>query len=78
MLGAFVLILAISSWSPVFAYVDPNTGGMLFQILGFGFAAVSGVVFFFASHIRRAVGRTRRFVKGLFSRDRFAADQEGR
>jgi hypothetical protein len=75
--GAMGLFLATSTWSPVFAYVDPNTGGMLFQVLGFGLAAVSGMILFFASHIRRAIGRTRRFVKSLISRNRLATDQEG-
>ena len=43
-------------------YIDPNTGGMLFQILAIVFAFLSGSLLFFSSKIRMFFARIfRRF-----------------
>ena len=44
-------------------YIDPNTGGMLFQILAVAFAALSGLVLFFSGKIRMFFTRLRRRVR---------------
>ncbi|MBM4431352.1 MAG: hypothetical protein FJ026_13565 [Chloroflexi bacterium] len=44
-------------------YIDPNTGGMLFQVLAVAFAALSGFVLVFSRQIRRAIARVRRFLR---------------
>ena len=44
-------------------YIDPNTGGMLFQVLAVAFAALSGFVLVFSRHIRSAVARVRRSLR---------------
>lgn len=41
-------------------YIDPNTGGMLFQILAGLFAVISGVLFVFSRQIRQGIARLRR------------------
>lgn len=41
-------------------YIDPNTGGVLFQALAGIVAAVSGVLFFFSRQIRQGISRLRR------------------
>jgi hypothetical protein len=41
-------------------YIDPNTGGMLFQVLAAGFAALSGLVLVFSRQIRSAWARWKR------------------
>jgi hypothetical protein len=41
-------------------YIDPNTGGMLFQALAGLVAVVSGVLFFFSRQIRQGIARLRR------------------
>ncbi len=41
-------------------YIDPNTGGMLFQVLAGLFAVVSGVLFVFSRQIRQGIARLRR------------------
>ena len=41
-------------------YIDPNTGGMLFQALAGLFAVFSGVLFFFSRNIRQWIARMRR------------------
>jgi hypothetical protein len=41
-------------------YIDPNTGGVLFQALAGLVAAVSGVLFFFSRQIREGIARLRR------------------
>ena len=44
------------------AYIDPSTGGMLFQILAMVFAVFSGLVFFFFRQIKSAFARFKRFI----------------
>ena len=41
-------------------YIDPNTGGMLFQILAVAFAALSGLVLFFSGKIRMFFAKLKR------------------
>ena len=41
-------------------YIDPNTGGILFQALAGLLAVVSGALFFFSRSIRQWVARLRR------------------
>ena len=41
-------------------YIDPNTGGMLFQILAVAFGAISAMVLFFSGQIRMFWRRMRR------------------
>lgn len=41
-------------------YIDPNTGGMLFQILAVLFAAISGFILIFSSKIRMFFSKFRR------------------
>ncbi|HEB64750.1 MAG TPA: hypothetical protein ENJ02_04320 [Chloroflexi bacterium] len=42
------------------AYIDPNTGGMLFQLLAVLFAAISGAVLVFSRQIKSAFARLKR------------------
>jgi hypothetical protein len=41
-------------------YIDPNTGGILFQALAGVVAVLSGVLFFFSRQIRSRIARLRR------------------
>lgn len=41
-------------------YIDPNSGGLLFQLLAFLFASVSGLILFFSSRIRMGWAQLRR------------------
>lgn len=41
-------------------YVDPNTGGVLFQALAASLAAISGVLLIFSRQIRQFFARLRR------------------
>lgn len=41
-------------------YIDPNTGGILFQALAGLFAVGSGILFFFSRNIREFFARLRR------------------
>jgi len=41
-------------------YIDPNTGGMLFQALAAAFVAVSGVLLVFSGKIRGFIAQLRR------------------
>jgi hypothetical protein len=44
-------------------YIDPNTGGMLFQVLAVVFAALSGFVLFFSGKIRMYFAKLKRRVR---------------
>ena len=46
------------------AYIDPNTGGMLFQILAVLFAAFSGILLFFSRQIKTTFARLMRRLRG--------------
>ena len=46
------------------AYIDPNTGGMLFQLLAVFFALFSGILFFFSRQIKEMFARFRRYRRG--------------
>jgi hypothetical protein len=50
----------ISIKSGVEMYIDPNTGGILFQALAGLLAVISGGLFFFSRQIRRGIARLRR------------------
>jgi len=41
-------------------YIDPNTGGVLFQALAATFAVLSGVLLVFSSKIRAGIAKLRR------------------
>jgi hypothetical protein len=41
-------------------YIDPNTGGILFQALAGLLAVITGVLFFFSRNIRQWIARLRR------------------
>jgi hypothetical protein len=44
----------------IHAYIDPNSGGMLFQILAVAFAFFSGILLVFSGRIRMTIARWRR------------------
>jgi hypothetical protein len=44
-------------------YIDPNTGGLLFQALAAVLVAGSGVLLFFSRNIREAIAKWRRRVR---------------
>jgi hypothetical protein len=44
-------------------YIDPNTGGMLFQVLAVIFAVFSGFLFFFSRQIKTGFARIKRFLR---------------
>ncbi len=45
------------------AYIDPNTGGMLFQMLAVLFGVFSGILLFFSGWIKQAIYRVRRYLR---------------
>ena len=63
--GVFALILGfISAGSAQAAYIDPNAGGMLFQILAVAIGLFSGFILFFSSRIKKAFYRGMRSLRG--------------
>ncbi|MEW6400365.1 MAG: hypothetical protein AB1649_01125 [Chloroflexota bacterium] len=41
-------------------YIDPNTGGVIFQVLGAILVAGSGILLFFSRSIREGIAKIRR------------------
>lgn len=58
------IIFALSRSAEALAYIDPSTGGMLFQILAAAFALFSGFIFFFSRQIKTFFARLRRKMRG--------------
>ena len=44
----------------VLSYIDPNTGGMLFQVLAVLFGLLSGLLFFFSGRIKMLIAKFKR------------------
>jgi len=44
-------------------YIDPNTGGILFQTLAILFGVFSGVVLLFSSKIKMGIAKLRRTMR---------------
>jgi hypothetical protein len=70
--AAFVLIRVVGlvidaapEWTTP-AYIDPSSGGMLFQLLAVLFAFFSGIVFFFSRQIKTAFARIKRSINETF------------
>ena len=53
-------------------YIDPNTGGMLFQVLAVLFGVISGTILIFSSRIKMGLSKLRRSI-----RERSDQDQTG-
>ena len=51
-LGSFVGLSLASLQMIIAAYIDPNTGGMLFQILAVLFGVISGALLLFSGKIK--------------------------
>lgn len=64
--NVFLLLLFIVCSSEAYAYVDPGTGGYLFQVLFLAFSAVAAVLAFFRSKVEAAAGNVLDFIKNLF------------
>jgi hypothetical protein len=60
MLAMLLNIVSASGLAAPRAYIDPNTGGMLFQVLAVMLAALSGILFFFSRQIKSGMARLRR------------------
>lgn len=67
-------ILTVGAVQPALAYIDPNTGGMLFQMLAVLFASLSAILLFFSRQIRTFVARALRTLRG---KSPGTAEQEG-
>ena len=71
------LIISLTNVRPAQAYIDPNTGGMLFQILATAFGLLSGIALIFSRQIRMAIARAGRFLRGLFDRESQQTEHTG-
>ncbi len=63
------LLISLVRAQPALAYIDPNVGGQLFQILAAGFAVFSGVALLFSRQIRVGVARAKRYLRERMEND---------
>ncbi len=63
-----LIALAVGASPAAAAYIDPNTGGLLFQLLAGLFVALSGIFLLFSSRIRMGFARLRRYMRDRFKR----------
>ncbi len=61
LIGLVLLTYTAARWS--FRYIDPNTGGMLFQLLAVMFAFFSAFILFFSRQARMSIARVSRFLR---------------
>lgn len=76
-----VLVILVTSMSFVQVawaaqYIDPNTGGMLFQFLAVAFGLASGLVLLFYGRIKMYVARAMRRLREKRAGEDIAADQD--
>jgi hypothetical protein len=64
-----VFLISLANAQPALAYIDPNTGGILFQALAASFAVISGVILIFSRQIRNGFARVRRRLRERHSTD---------
>jgi hypothetical protein len=75
------ILALLLSWAGkrlALGYIDPNTGGMLFQVLATAFALLSGVALVFSRQIRTAVAKLGRSLRGLLGRERGGTSEQGK
>ena len=70
------LMVGLVSARPALAYIDPNVGGQLFQVLATGFALFSGIALLFSRQIRAGVAKVRRFLRERVGGDKDADEGE--
>lgn len=63
-----LIVSLVSARAALAGYIDPNTGGLLFQMLAVGFAFFSGIMLLFSRQIRMAFARARRFLRSFLNR----------
>lgn len=56
-------------------YIDPSSGGMLFQILAVAFGVISGTVLMFSGRIKMGIAKLRRSMRKKDENDETAEDQ---
>jgi len=62
-LSLWIIVVCLVSVQPAYAsYIDPNTGGMLFQVLAVIFGVLSGIILIFSSRIKMLVFRILRLM----------------
>lgn len=56
-------------------YIDPSSGGMLFQILAVVFGVLSGTVLMFSGRIKMSIAKLRRSMRKKDENDETVEDQ---
>lgn len=74
----FALVVSISFVQTAWAaqYIDPNTGGMLFQFLAVAFGLASGLVLLFYGRIKMYVARAMRLLREKRDGEEVVSEQD--
>ncbi len=74
-LSLWITVVCLIFARPAYAgYIDPNTGGMLFQVLAVIFGVLSGIILIFSSRIKMLIFRIIRMVNGSKGEESSQAD----
>jgi hypothetical protein len=57
-------------------YIDPNSGGLIFQVLVVMFGVISGAVLLFSSRIKMGISKIQRAVREKFNKNEKLLDNE--
>lgn len=63
LVSLITLVGVSAAYAAPTAYIDPNTGGMLFQILAVAFTMLSGFILLFSSRIKMFFARVTRLIR---------------
>lgn len=66
----FVFLPLVLYSREAYAYIDPGTGGYLFQVLFLAFSAVVAILAFFRSKVEAAISGVLDFIRNLFKSSR--------
>ena len=51
-------------------YIDPNSGGLIFQVLVVMFGVISGAVLIFSSKIKMGISKIQRSIREKFNKSK--------
>jgi len=60
-----VFLISLAAYrTAMAAYIDPNTGGLLFQVLAVLIGVISGALLLFSSQVKKLFYRAKRSLRG--------------
>lgn len=61
---SLAVVSTLALFRIVFSYIDPNTGGLIFQLLAVILASLTGIFLMFYRHVQIFMSRVKRLFRG--------------